>query len=400
MNGSTDFIPFARPVLGPEEEAAVVSVLRSGWLTTGREAKAFEAEMAATVGVSHALAVSSATAGLHLALEALGVGTGDLVATTPYTFTATAEVARYLGADPLFVDIEPDGFNVDAEALGEAVARHGERVRAILPVHVAGEPCDMRRIREIATQCGAAVVEDAAHAFPVATEDGYLGAIGDAGVYSFYANKTITTGEGGMILTNRDDVARRAAVMRLHGIDREAWDRYTANRPSWAYAVVEAGYKYNMPDLAAAIGRVQLTKAGGFLRERTRIAEAYRRGLADCDFLTLPRSCSSHAWHLFIIRLKPHRLTIDRDAFIQELYRAGIGASVHYIPLHLMPYYQRRYGYASEDFPNAAAAYRACVSLPVYPGLTEADVERVIQAVRSIGERNYALHGRYPGAEA
>lgn len=399
MNESTEFIPFARPSLGTEEGAAVASVLRSGWLTTGAEAKAFEAEMAAAVGASHALAVSSATAGLHLALEALGVGAGDLVATTPYTFTATAEVARYLGADPLFVDIEPDGFNLDPDALDRAVRAHGRRVRAILPVHLAGEPCDMRRVRETAERYGAAVVEDAAHAFPVETADGYLGTIGDAGVYSFYANKTITTGEGGMILTNRDDVARRAGVMRLHGIDREAWDRYTATRPSWAYAVVEAGYKYNMPDLAAAIGRVQLTKADAFLQERTRIAVAYREGLADCDFLTLPRFRREHAWHLFIVRLNLPRLAIDRDTFIQELYDAGIGASVHYIPLHLMPYYQRRYGYAPEDFPNAVAAYRSCVSLPVYPGLGEQAVDRVVRAVRSIGERNYAPHGRHPGAE-
>ncbi len=400
MSASTEFIPFARPALGPEEEAAVVSVLRSGWLTTGAEAKAFEAEMADMVGVSHALAVSSATAGLHLALEALGVGAGDLVATTPYTFTATAEVARYLGADPLFVDIEADGFNIDPDALDRAVDQHGGRVRAIVPVHLAGEPCEMRRIRRTAKRCGAAVVEDAAHAFPVVTEDGYLGTVGDAGVYSFYANKTITTGEGGMILTNRDDVAQRAGVMRLHGIDREAWDRYTATRPSWAYAVVEAGYKYNMPDLAASIGRVQLTKAEGFLRERTRIAAAYHEGLADCSFLTLPRFSREHAWHLFIIRLNPQRLSIDRDTFIRALYHAGIGASVHYIPLHLMPYYQRRYGYAPEDYPNAAAAYRSCVSLPVYPGLSDDAVERVIRAVRNIGERNYAPHGRHPGAEA
>jgi dTDP-4-amino-4,6-dideoxygalactose transaminase len=400
MSESTEFIPFARPALGAEEEAAVVSVLRSGWLTTGAEAKAFEAEMAAMVGVSHALAVNSATAGLHLALEALGVGAEDLVATTPYTFTATAEVARYLGGHPLFVDIEPEGFNMDPDALDRCLDQYGDRVRAILPVHVAGEACDMRRIGETARRCGAAVVEDAAHAFPVATEDGYLGTIGDAGVYSFYANKTITTGEGGMILTNRDDVARRAGVMRLHGIDREAWDRYTATRPSWAYAVVEAGYKYNMPDIAAAIGRVQLTKAEGFRRDRARIAAAYHQGLADCDFLTLPHFCREHAWHLFIIRLDLRRLSIDRDTFIQELYRAGIGASVHYIPLHLMPYYQRRYGYAPEDFPNAAAAYRSCVSLPVYPGLSDEAVQRVVRAVRSIGERNYAPHGRHPGAEA
>jgi dTDP-4-amino-4,6-dideoxygalactose transaminase len=403
MSPSTDFIPFSKPDIGTAEEAAALRVLRSGWLTTAGEARAFEAEFAEAVGKAHALAVSSATAGLHLALEAVGVGPGDLVAMSPYTFAATAEVVRYLGAHPLFVDIEEDGFNIDPERLEAAIAvaqadlgGGTERkapgppagpVRAVVPVHVAGRPCDMVRIGEIAARAGAAVVSDAAHT--LLTADGTpVGAEGDAAAFSFYATKPITTGEGGMVVTDRADLAGRMRVMRLHGIDRDVWDRYTSQQAGWAYAVTEAGFKYNMPDLAAAIGRVQLKKAGEMQARRREIAARYRAGLGDLDWMTLPSDHPLHCYHLFILQLDLDRLSIDRDGLISELREAGIGTSVHFIPLHVMPYYRRLYGYTEESFPVSWSRFARAVSLPIYSGLTDEQVDRVIHALRAVGERH------------
>ncbi len=381
MSPSTEFIPFARPTLGTEEEQAAVEVIRSGWLTTGPQAARFEEEFAAYVGARHALAVNSATAGLHLALEALGVRQGDVVATTPYTFTATAEVIRYLGADPLFVDIDPRTYNIDPDQLLRAAS--GKRVAAVIPVHVGGLPCALDELRSAAP--GVPVVEDAAHAFPVTVNGRYAGAIGELGVYSFYANKTITTGEGGMVVTASDDLAGRVRIMRNHGIDREAWARYTSRAPGWRYAVVEAGYKYNLTDIAAAIGRVQLRRAREFLAARRRVALAYLERLAGLEFLELPVAPQEHAWHLFLLRLRPERLSISRDEFIDRLAALGIGTSVHYIPLHVMPYYHQRYGLSPSDFPVALDSYERTISLPIYPALTDAQVGRVVEAVRQIG---------------
>ncbi len=381
MSQSTEFIPFARPTLGAEEEQAAVEVIRSGWLTTGPQAARFEKEFAAFVGARHALAVNSATAGLHLALEALGVRRGDVVATTPYTFTATAEVIRYLEADPLFVDIDPRTYNIDPDRLRRAAS--GKHLAAVIPVHVGGLPCALDELRSAAP--GVPVVEDAAHAFPVTVNGRYAGAIGEVGVYSFYANKTITTGEGGMVVTASDDVAGRVRIMRNHGIDREAWARYTSHAPGWKYAVVEAGYKYNLTDIAAAIGRVQLRRAREFLAGRRRVALAYLERLADCEFLELPVAPREHAWHLFLLRLRPERLSISRDEFIDRLAALGIGTSVHYIPLHVMPYYRQRYGLSPSDFPVALDSYERTISLPIYPALTDAQVGRVVEAVRQIG---------------
>jgi dTDP-4-amino-4,6-dideoxygalactose transaminase len=383
-------IPFARPSIGPEEEAGVLSVLRSGWLTTGPVAARFEEAFARVVGVPHALALNSATAGLHLSLEALGIGPGSLVLTTPYTFVATAEVVRYLGADPRFVDVEERTANIDparlAAALDEA-AREGRRVAAIVPVHVGGRACDMEAITAVATRHGVPVVEDSAHAFPVLHRGRMLGTWGDAGVFSFYATKAITTGEGGMVVTRREDLARRIRVMRLHGIDRDVWNRYTAANGSWEYDVVEAGYKYNLTDLAAAIGVAQLAKAGTFLDLRRRVARAYLAGLGGCDFLDLPEDTDDNGWHLFVVRLRAEQLSIDRDRFVAELQQRGIGTSVHFIPLHLMSYYRQRYGLRPEDFPVALRLYRAAISLPIYPSLTEEEIARVIAAVCEAGGR-------------
>jgi dTDP-4-amino-4,6-dideoxygalactose transaminase len=384
-------VPFSRPSLDHEEEEAVLAVLRSGWLTTGEVATAFEKEFAQAVGTRHALALNSGTAGLHLSLEALGVRPGSVVLTTPYTFTATAEVVRYVGADPVFVDIDRATLNIDVPQLAaalETLSAAGRQVSAIVPVHVAGLPCDMEAIRHLSVKLGIPVIEDAAHAFPVRQADRYVGTFGDAGVYSFYATKTITTGEGGMVATDRDEVAARIRIMRLHGIDRDIWNRYTAPEASWKYDVVAPGYKYNMTDIAAAIGRVQLKKAEAFLARRKAIAHRYIAAFSALDFLSLPPWTENHAWHLFIVRIREKKLSLTRDQCIEELQKRGIGVSVHFIPLHTMKYYRERYGLKPEDYPAAMDCYRTCISLPLSASLLDEEVERVIGAVAEMGGEN------------
>jgi len=382
-------IPFARPDIGEGEKAAVLRVLDSGWLTTGSEAPAFEREFRELVGCRHALAVNSATAGLHLALEAAGVGPGDVVLTTPYTFTATAEVIRYVGAEVAFVDIDPVDGLIDPSLLEPAIRRLKEirdpgRPAAVIPVHLGGAVCAMDVIAETCSKHGLFLLEDAAHALPSNTANGHAGTFGDAGVFSFYATKPVTTGEGGMICTDSDDLAKRISIMRLHGIDREAWERYRSPDASWYYEVVEAGFKYNMPDILAAIGRVQLSRAQQMLDRRRQIARRYRQELSSCDFLTLPQERDGHAWHLFPVRFETDSLGCTRDRIIRALRNEGIGTSVHYIPLHLMPYYAKRYRLSPEDFPVSLDRYRNTVSLPIYPSLREIEVERVIEAVRAL----------------
>jgi len=384
MNRNTDFIPFARPSLGIEEEAAVLRVLRSGWLTTGKEAKDFEMEFAKYINSSHALAVNSATSGLHLALEALGLKPGDKVITSPYTFTATAEVIRYLGADPLFADIDPKTFNINPVAV-ENLLKKDPSIKGIIPIHIGGNPCDMDSLIDIRNRYNVFLLEDAAHAFPVQYNGKFLGTLGDAGVFSFYATKTMTTGEGGMIVTNNEEAAKRMSIMRLHGIDREIWDRYTSDKPAWQYSIVEAGFKYNLPDIAASIGREQLKKATIFLEKRKQIAEFYIDKMKDLDFLKLPVYQKNHAWHLFMPRIVPGKLTISRNIFINELINLGIGISVHYIPLHIMPYYKQKYAYKENDFPETMKVYNTVFSLPIYPDLTEDQLNRIVTAVRNTG---------------
>ncbi|MGH7690049.1 MAG: DegT/DnrJ/EryC1/StrS family aminotransferase, partial [Gemmatimonadaceae bacterium] len=356
------FLPFAAPALGDEEVAAVAEVIRSGWLTTGPKARAFERAFAAFLGGDggeEALAVNSATAGLHLGLEALGIGPGDAVVTTPFTFTATAEVIRYLGADPVFVDIDEHTLNIDPGEIARALA--ARRVRAVIPMHYGGLACDMDAIMTLARGAGASVMSDAAHALPATHRGRMVGTLDDdVTVFSFYANKTITTGEGGMVVTRRPELAERMRVMRLHGINRDAFDRYAGSKPSWYYEVVAPGFKYNMPDLAAAIGLVQLGKVEAFRVKRERIAMRYHAGL---DHLPLrrpaaPPSGDVHAWHLYVIRLDLDRLTIDRGRFIELLSEAGIGTSVHFIPLHFHPYWRDRYGLRPEGYPRATQAYQ------------------------------------------
>lgn len=380
-----NFLPFALPDIGEEEINEVVDSLRSGWLTTGPKAQRFERDFAEFIGgEGQALAVNSATAGLHLVLEALGLGPGDEVITTPYTFTATAEVVRYFGADPVFVDIDPQTLNIDPARIEQAIT---PRTKVIMPVHFGGLACEMGPIIEIARRHGLKVVEDAAHALPATWRGRMIGALDtDATVFSFYATKTITTGEGGMIVTRDVEIARRCRVMRLHGISRDAFDRYTSTKPAWHYEVIAPGFKYNLTDLAAAIGIQQLKKARGFQCRRAEMAARYDRELAGLPLRLPPRAPEGdvHSWHLYVIRLAEglaEGMERSREAFIQGMAARGIGCSVHFIPLHLHPYWRETYNLRPGDFPNAQWAFERAVSLPIYTRMTHDDQTRVIKAV-------------------
>jgi len=378
------FLPFSLPDIGEEEIAEVLDTLRSGWITTGPKARRFEAEFADYLGPGlQALAVSSATAGLHLALEAAGVGPGDEVIVPTLTFTATAEVVRYLGAHPVLVDIEPGTLNIDIEAMRAALS---PRTRAVIPVHFAGLPCDMDPIIALAHAHGVAVIEDAAHAFPARYRGRLIGTLdSDATVFSFYANKTMTTGEGGMLVTRDPVLAARARVMRLHGIRQDAFDRYVSKVPAWFYEVVAPGFKYNLSDIAAAIGIQQLHKIDDFLRRRSELARTYHEALAGLP-LDLPPAApagDTHAWHLYPVRLQAHA-AIDRDELIRKLYERGIGASVHFIPLHRHPYWRDTYRLRDEQFPHADQAFRTILSLPLYTRMQKADQRRVCDALAEL----------------
>jgi len=377
------FLPFALPEIGDEEIAEVVDTLRSGWITTGPKAKRFEADFTAFLGDDslQSIAVNSATAGLHLALEGLGIGPGDEVITTTHTFTATAEVVRYLGADVKLVDIDPATLCI-APALVEAAIT--PRTKAIMPVHYAGLAADMAAIGAIARKHGLKVVEDAAHALPTTLGGRLVGTFdSDATVFSFYANKTMTTGEGGMLVTRDAELAKRARVMRLHGMNRDAFDRFTAKVPSWYYEIVAPGFKYNLTDIAAALGIHQLKRAQAFQQRRAQIAALYDQAFQALPLVTppLPAAGDLHAWHLYSLRLADDA-GVARDTFIERLFDQGIGCSVHYIPLHLHPYWRERYDLRPEQFPHSQRAYERMLSLPIYTRMTDGDVERVVSAVR------------------
>ncbi|EIJ43087.1 putative PLP-dependent enzyme possibly involved in cell wall biogenesis [Beggiatoa alba B18LD] len=378
------FLPFAVPCIGEEEINEVVNTLRSGWLTAGPKTQQFEQEFSTYVGMPYALTVNSATAGLHLALEAIGVGAGDKIITSPYTFTATAEVARYLGADPIFVDIDRQTFNIDTKKLAHALATT-TGIKVISPVHFAGQACEMDTILALAKQYQLKVVEDAAHALPSQYKGRLIGQFGDVTAYSFYATKTVTTGEGGMIVTANPEYAKRMKIMRLHGISRDAFDRSSSSLPSWYYEVVAPGFKYNMSDIASAMGIHQLRKAEALRQRREAIAKQYTEGLQGLP-LTTPYVAPDnvHAWHLYVIQLTLEALKIDRNLFIERMKMERIGTSVHFIPLHIQPYWKERYGFEPEDFPIAYDVYQRAVSLPIYPDMTDAQVERVINATRRI----------------
>lgn len=376
------FLPFALPEIGEEEITEVVQALRSGWVTTGPKAKQFECDFAAYMGSNvEAIAVNSATAGLHLGLEAMGIGPGDEVITTTHTFTATAEVIRYLGADPVFVDVDATTLCIDVDAVVRAIT---PRTKAIIPVHFAGRSADMTRLLALAEQHSLKVMEDAAHALPTTCDGRLIGTLeSDVTIFSFYANKTITTGEGGMLVTRDPELAKRARVMRLHGINRDAFDRFTSKAPSWYYEIVAPGFKYNMTDIAASMGIHQLKKANAFQQKRAHIAALYDEALAGLPIICPPHAAAGdvHSWHLYVTQLSDEA-NVSRDVFIERMFAQGIGCSVHYIPLHLQPYWRDTYKLTPNMFPVSQRVYERTVSLPLYTRMTEADVARVVAAVK------------------
>lgn len=380
------FLPFALPDIGEREIEAVAAAMRSGWLTTGPSTKKFEERFAEYLGAPnlHCIAVNSATSGLHLALEAIGIGPGDEVIAPSMTFTASVEIVRYLGGNPVIVDVDDRTLNIDPNAVRKAIT---SKTKAILPVHYAGLACDMAALYEIAEEYGLKVVEDAAHALPTSFDGKRVGTLSgsSAAVFSFYANKTITTGEGGMVVTDDADMAHRMRVMRLHGIDRDAFDRFRSEKPSWYYEVIAPGYKYNLTDIASSMGIVQLERLGEFHQYRQMLADRYYEKLAHLP-LKLPSPApdnETHAWHLFVVRLTDGA-KLDRTSIIQKLSEKGIGTSVHYVPLHRQPYWRDKYDLKVQDFPIADAAYEKMFSIPLYTKMTIEDQDRVIDALEDL----------------
>jgi dTDP-4-amino-4,6-dideoxygalactose transaminase len=386
----TSFLPFALPTIGEEEIAEVVSVLRSGWVTTGPRTRAFEEQFRAAVDAPAALAVSSGTAAMHLALVAMGVGPGHRVFTTPLTFCSTVHVIEHVGARPVLVDVEPDTLNIDPARLVAAVEEDADEApAAVIPVHYAGHPCDMAAITEVAHGAGLRVVEDAAHAFGACYRGQPVGHIderldGHAVCFSLYATKNITTGEGG-VLTASPAVVERARPWSLHGMSRDAWRRYDS-RGSWEYEVVHPGFKYNFTDLQAALGCAQLRRRAELERRRTAIARQYTEAFAGMSELQTPaeRPDIGHAWHLYPVRIDPARLAVSRGQFVAELTARNIGSSVHFIPVHEHAYYRQKYGWRPDDFPVAHREFTRMLSLPIYPRMTDEDVQDVITAVQDV----------------
>jgi dTDP-4-amino-4,6-dideoxygalactose transaminase len=386
INKMKTFIPFSKPQLSDDEINEVVDTLRSGWITTGPKVKLFESDFEKFIGNGvAAISVNSATSGLHLALESLGVSKGDEVILPSLTFTATAEVVRYLGADVVLADVNPTTLNIDVNCIRSAIT---PKTKVIIPVHYAGLSCDMDGILSIAQEFNLKVVEDAAHALPTLFNGDLVGSLNsDITVFSFYANKTMTTGEGGMIVTRHALLAKRMKIMRLHGIDRDPFDRYQSKKPSWYYEVIAPGFKYNMTDVAASMGIHQLRKLSSFQVRRQYLAQRYIDKLADLP-LILPATgtCSeSHSWHLFVIRMRDDS-QIGRDELIQSLSNMGIGTSVHYVPLHRQPYWRYHYQLTNDMFPESDKAFLAMVSLPLYPAMSDREQDMVIEALHDLLE--------------
>jgi dTDP-4-amino-4,6-dideoxygalactose transaminase len=379
------FLPFSLPEIGEDEILEVVASLRSGWITTGSKAKKFEELFAEFLGDTdlHCLSVNSATSGLHLALESLGIGPGDEVIVPTHTFTATAEVVRYLGAHPVFVDVDQHSFNITGGAFKEAIT---SRTKAVIPVHFGGLACEMEDIIAVARAHNVCIVEDAAHALPTTCNKSLIGTLtSDVTVFSFYANKTMTTGEGGMLVTRNRGIANRAKQMRLHGISRDAFDRYISSKPSWRYEVIAPGFKYNLTDIAASLGIHQLKKVRLFQKRREEIASYYNDGLSGLPLTlpSMPLKGEMHSWHLYVVQLK-QGLPISRDRFIELMYEKGVGCSVHYIPLHLHPYWRDAYRLTPEKFPVSQTIYEQSVSLPIYSRMSNEDIERVVRTIIEI----------------
>jgi dTDP-4-amino-4,6-dideoxygalactose transaminase len=382
VNEHEDFLPYNLPDISEAEIDAVVETLRSGWLAPGPRVKAFEADFAAYTGAKHAVALDSATAGMHLALLAAGIGPGDEVITTPTTFSATVNVIIHAGATPVLADIRIDDYCIDPEAIRRAIT---PRTRAIMPVHHGGSACRMDDIMAIAREHGLRVIEDAAHGLGTLIGGRSIGGWGDATVFSFYPTKNVTSARGGMLTTDDDAIADRCRLLALHGMSNDAWDRYT-ERGSWAYRVLAAGYNYTMTDLQAALGHAQFLRLGEFQRQRANLARRYHERLCALPELVLPveREGTTHAWHLYVVRLRPEMRTISRDEFIVAMKERGIGTSVHFIPIHHHPYYRETFGWAPGDFPVADKAFETMVSLPLYTRMTEHEVDRVATAVEEI----------------
>lgn len=398
------YLPFSPPQLEEEERLEVLDTLQGEWITTGPKVRRFEESFAQALGTPAALAVSSCTAALHLALVTLGIGHHarellgqsepplpaaegvgpDEVITTPVTFTASVNVIEHVGARPVLVDVAPDTLNISPERIEAAVT---PRTRAVLPVHYAGHPCDMDPILNITRRLGIHVIEDAAHALPARYRGRVVGTIGDLTAFSFYATKNLTTAEGGM-LTGDLELLERARVLSLHGMSRDAWKRY-GKEGSWYYEIVYPGFKYNMTDIQASIGLHQLRKLPRFQEGRRRVVETYNRAFSQYEYFQVPvaRPEVEHAWHLYVLRLNLETLRIGRDIFIEELKSRNIGTSVHFIPIHLHPYYRKKYGFRPEDFPVAFENYKRMISLPLHPGLTDKDVADVIEAVVDVAEK-------------
>ena len=405
-------VPFHRAAITKDEENAVLDVLRSGWLTTGKYALEFEKKFSASVSDTEkmkearralslsdseiiSLAVNSNTSGMILAMEACGVREGTAVITTPYTFVSTAACARHLNADVFFADVEKDNYSIDPVKIEEILKKDTEhRVRAIVPVHIAGNVCNMHRIMELAQKYSTPehkirVIEDAAHSYPSPTELGYAGTIGDAGVFSFYVTKTITTAEGGMVCTRDSELARRMTVMRMHGMDRTTWDRYTSPRASWEYDIIAPGYKFNLPDILAAIGCCQVDRAQLFYEQRKRIVDMYNKAFSKLDFIRLPPDGEGNSWHLYLMRIIPEKLKITREEFAKKMQEAGLGISVHFIPIFHFTYWRKLYpDFTAENFPNAERQYNNTISIPLFPGMTDEQAQRVIDTVIKIGNEN------------
>jgi len=380
-------LPFYHPVIGAPEVRAVTNVLRSGWITSGPITARFEQALAKHVSGQPVAAVNSATSGLMLALHALGVGPGDEVITTPLTFVATANVIVHLGARPVFADVDPDSLTLDPRSAARAVTR---KTRAIVPVHLAGHPADMTALLRLARKKHLAVVEDAAHAFGAVYRGRPIGSWGDATVFSFHAVKNVTTAEGGAVTSRSQELIQRVRLLANHGLDHDTWHRVRAQR--WRYTMTAAGFKANLTDLHAALGLAQLDRFAAFQRRRREIVAAYQRAFRSLPQVQVPPELADgrHAWHLYLLRLRPERLRVSRDGFLEALFAEGISANVHYVPVHLQPYYRRTLNYRSGSLPIAEEASASIVTLPLYPAMTDRDAKDVIAAVTKL-LRAYAV---------
>lgn len=395
-------VPFHKAAITKEEEDAVLEVLRSGWLTTGKYTFEFEKKFSESLGTKSisgkeiiSLAVNSNTSGMILAMEACGVKEGTAIITTPYTFVSTATCARHLNADVYFADIEQDSYNIDPKKIEDILikdSKNGHKVKAIVPVHIAGNVCNMKEILALAKKYSTNenkiyVIEDAAHSYPSKTELGYAGTIGDVGVFSFYVTKTITTAEGGMVCTTNKDLAKRMTTMRLHGMDRSAWDRYTSARASWEYDIIAPGYKFNLPDILAAMGCCQVERANLFFEQRKKVVQKYNNAFSKTDFIILPPDSQGNAWHLYLMRLDLQKLKITREEFAKKMQEKGIGISVHFIPLFNFTYWKSLYkDFTSSNFPNAQNQYSRTISIPLFPNMTDEQIDYVINTIIQIGK--------------